>query len=115
MNVTRDVVRDLWPCYASGRASAETCALVEEFLARDPAFAERLRGALPRRSQGLVRLLFFLAVLFTCFAFGRIVADTSWDISPARFVFTVVIAIQLWVLYFVTAWVVRRRARSLPS
>lgn len=43
MTVTRDVVSDLWPLYASGEASADTRTLVEGFLAGDPAFAAALR------------------------------------------------------------------------
>ena len=42
---TRDVVVDLWPLYVSGEASADTRALVEEFLEREPELGERLRGA----------------------------------------------------------------------
>lgn len=34
--VTKDVIRDLLPLYAAGEASADTRALVEEFLAKDP-------------------------------------------------------------------------------
>ncbi|HQZ18852.1 MAG TPA: hypothetical protein PLD86_18405, partial [Vicinamibacteria bacterium] len=42
---TRDVVVDLWPLYVSGEASADTRALVEEFLEREPELGEQLRGA----------------------------------------------------------------------
>jgi hypothetical protein len=41
--LTRDVVTDLWPLYASGEASADTHALVDAFLAEDPEFARRIR------------------------------------------------------------------------
>ena len=37
MNLTRDVVRDLLTVYLAGDASADTRALVEEYLAGDPA------------------------------------------------------------------------------
>lgn len=37
MTVTRDVVRDLLTVYLAGDASADTRALVEDYLARDPA------------------------------------------------------------------------------
>ena len=37
MNITRDVVRDLLTVYLAGDASADTRALVEEYLAGDPA------------------------------------------------------------------------------
>jgi len=39
MNITRDVVRDLLPLYASGEASADTRALVDFFLKADPGLA----------------------------------------------------------------------------
>jgi hypothetical protein len=39
MKLTRDVVADLLPVYLSGEASADTCALVEEFLRQDPDLA----------------------------------------------------------------------------
>lgn len=45
MNVTRDVINDLLPSYYSGDASADTRALVEEYLQRDLAFAEETRRA----------------------------------------------------------------------
>ena len=41
--ITRDVVVDLWPLYASGEASTDTRALVEAFIASDPALTARLR------------------------------------------------------------------------
>lgn len=43
MKVTRDVVIDLWPVYESGEASADTRAMVEEFLKEDPEFARLIR------------------------------------------------------------------------
>ena len=44
MNITRDVVIDLLPLYESGEASADTRALVDEFLARDAEFARIVRA-----------------------------------------------------------------------
>jgi hypothetical protein len=43
LEVTRDVVSDLWPLYKSGDASTDSRALVETFLAEDRALAEKLR------------------------------------------------------------------------
>ena len=43
MNVTREVITDLFPVYTSGEASAETVSLVDEFLRNDPEFAELIR------------------------------------------------------------------------
>jgi hypothetical protein len=132
MTVTRDVVSDLWPLYASGEASADTRALVDAFLASDPAFAASLREsghvslcaleapALPpdhdlmtldltrRRLWGPGWML-FMAVLFSCFSGGRIVADTSFDVSPKRFLITAGIAVAFWIVFFVQLW--RNRAR----
>lgn len=42
MDITRDIITDLWPLYASGEASAATRTLVMEFLAKDPELATRL-------------------------------------------------------------------------
>lgn len=42
MKITRDVIADLWPVYESGEASADTRALVREFLAEHPDLARIL-------------------------------------------------------------------------
>jgi anti-sigma factor RsiW len=134
MTVTRDVVSDLWPLYASGEASADTRALVEVFLATDPAFAQVLRESanvtLPAGSapvlppdHELVALhltrrrlwgpgwLFQMAMLFSFFAFGRIISDTSFDVSPRNFIATAAVAACFWTAFFVILW--RNRARIL--
>ncbi len=43
MTVTREVIQDLLPVYFSGEASAATRALVEDFLSRNPEFADQVR------------------------------------------------------------------------
>lgn len=43
MKVTREVVSDLWPLYTAGEASADTRALVEEYLTNDEEFARTLK------------------------------------------------------------------------
>lgn len=43
LDVTRDVVSDLYPLYRSGEVSNDTRALVEGFLAGDDEFAKTLR------------------------------------------------------------------------
>src|SRR5258708_35152955 len=43
MNVTREVILDLFPVYLSGEASPATRALVEEYLKQDTDLAQRLR------------------------------------------------------------------------
>src|SRR5262245_90582 len=45
IQVSRNVVRDLLPVYLAGEASAETKALVEEFLRTDKELAEEARLA----------------------------------------------------------------------
>ena len=131
MTVTRDVITDLWPVYAAGEASADTRALVDAFLRQDPGFARLLqeqgvedlrrldagRPAPDREARALRRTkrllhgwdwLLFLAMLFSCFSFGRIVSDTSWDVSPLNFIFTASIAAAFWVAFFVRLIWVRR-------
>jgi hypothetical protein len=131
MNVTHDVITDLWPVYAAGEASADTRALVEAFLRQDPGFARLLqeggvedlrrldagRPATDREAQALRRTkrllhgwdwLLFMAIFFSCSAFGRIVADTSWDVSPVNFIITASIAAAFWVAFFARLIWVRR-------
>ena len=124
MKISRDVVVDLWPLYESGEASADTRALVDEFLEGDPAFARNLRedasakllAAAPvaREADHEVQALaatrrrlvkkdwpIFFAMLFSMMAFGRIVSDTSFDVSPRPFIVTAAIALVFWVWFFV--------------
>jgi len=132
MNITRDVITDLWPVYVAGEASADTRALVEAFLRQDPEFARLVEGpgiddlrrhdpgrpAPDHEAQALRRTkrllhgwdwLLFLAMMFSCFAFGRIVSDTSWDVSPVNFIITASIAATFWAAFFVrTIWVRRK-------
>jgi hypothetical protein len=121
--------------YATGEASADTRALVEAFLRQDPEFAGLLQGrgaerllrqetpsppcdhetrAL-RRTKRLLHgwdWTFFLAMLFSGFAFGRVLSDTSWDVSPRNFTITASIAVAFWVGFFATtAWMRREMYR----
>jgi hypothetical protein len=134
MNITHSIISDLWPLYTSGEASPETRALVEAFLATDPEFGRTLhdssgvalgsgpRPALPpdhelrtlakikRRLWGYPGLL-QLAMIFSGLAFGRIVSDTSWDVSPRNFIIMASIAAVFWAAFFAT--LIRNRARIL--
>ena len=124
MKITRDVVVDLWPLYESGDASADTRAVGEEFLKGDPEFARVLRedgnakllAAAPvaREPDHEARTLaaarkrlvkkdwpLFLAMLFSMMAVGRIVSDTSFDVSPRRFIATASVALVFWIWFFV--------------
>ena len=134
MNVTRQVISDLWPLHVSGEASADTRALVDSFLAADPVFAQTLQEnsgatlvmasppALPpdvelqalartRRRLWGYRSLLQLALVFTGVSFGRIVSDTSWDVSPRNFIISSSIAAAFWIAFLVTLF--RMRARIL--
>jgi len=136
LNVTRDVVADLWPVYESGEATADTRALVDEFLANDPAFVRTLRAAPPvnaagpkvmpeaklaalKRTRDLVhgnawlRGLRLFALVITIFAIKRILDDTSWDVSPRLFLADATIATISWTVYGVL--VNRYRKRSLRA
>jgi hypothetical protein len=124
MKITRDVVNDLWPLYEAGEASADSRALVEEYLKGDAEFAEHLRrdesgkllAAAPvklepdqeTKALNQVRKAMlkkdwplFFAIMFSCFAFGRIVSDTTWDVSPKNFIITAAIAGVFWVWFLV--------------
>jgi len=135
MKITRSVIVDIWAVYASGEASADTRALVEEFLRGDPELAQQLRHdpALPavaaplpadhevraltstrRRLRGLPGLL-FLAMMFSMMAFGRIVADTSWDVSPRNFIAVASMAGVCWTAYVVSLWRMRARILIVPT
>jgi hypothetical protein len=53
LEVTRDVVSDLWPLYSTGEASMDSRNLVDTFLSEDASFAatlqesQKLPGAMP--------------------------------------------------------------------
>jgi hypothetical protein len=138
MNVTREVIHDLWPVYEAGEASADTRALVEEFLRQDPEFAELLRAPDPdrllatrvrklppdREAQALRKTkrllhghdwLLFFAMIFSGFAFGRIVSDTSWDVSPVNFIVTATIAAIFWIAFFTRLVWIRKRVYAARS
>jgi hypothetical protein len=136
LNVTRDVVADLWPLYESGEATADTRTLVDEFLANDPAFATTLRATPPvnpaeppgapeaklaalKRTRDLVqgnawlRGLRLFALVMTVFAIKRILDDTSWDVSPRVFIADASMATIAWTAYGVL--VARYRKRALRA
>lgn len=135
MNITREVIIDLWPAYTADEASADTRALIEEFLQQDTEFARLLQEkddedllmstapSLPpdREAQALNQtkrqlhgwdwslILWLCAISYTLQAFGRIIADTSWDVSPRNFIIMVIIAAVFWCAYFIRrAWIRRK-------
>ncbi len=52
LEVTREVVNDLWPLCQSGDASADSRSLVDAYLSEDQAFASTLRAS--QSVRGLV-------------------------------------------------------------
>jgi hypothetical protein len=122
MNVTRDVIRDLWSLAAAGEASDDSRHLVDAYLAQDAEFARSLRSEagvlappplelpadheaktfgvmkkrLDRRSP--VRVV---ALGFTGLAILRLVQQTTFVSSPKEVIWTSVAAGVLWVVH---AW-----------
>jgi hypothetical protein len=135
MTITRSIILDLWPAYAAGEASQDTRALVDAFLRDDPEFGRQLRqdplgpldAPIPapdlemraltkaRRRLGGFRSLLFLAILFSCMAFGRIVSDTSFDVSPRPFIIVAGIGVAFWIAFFVSLWRMRSRILIVPT
>lgn len=127
MNITRDVIADLYPVYQSGEASPETRALVEEFLSNDPEFARRLQDSthaallaaahapLPRehqietlrRTRELVRRRsWFLAlgIFFTALPFSAVFAGgrftfVLWRDAPAVAAIGWLAAVVCWLAF----------------
>jgi len=136
MKITRDVVSDLWPLYEAGEASSDTKALVDEFLAQEPAFAATLRGALtlpnvevpmtandPARAlsrtrdlvhgRGWLRGVRLFALVMTVFALRRLLQDVAWTEPPARFIGEAVTAGIAWGVY--AAVLMRERRNALRT
>ena len=44
MNISKEVIRDLLPIYVAGEASADTRALLEDYLRANPEFARQVRS-----------------------------------------------------------------------
>ena len=130
MKITRDVINDLWPLYLDGAASADSRALVEEFLREDPTWKQTLQestrdlGPLPApalqpdreiemlnrlKKRALTkRIMFAAALIASAQAFARIISDTSWDVSPKVFLWWVGIASAMWITWAVLSVRLRR-------
>jgi hypothetical protein len=135
MKITREIISDVWPLYTAGEASPDTRKLVEEFIQQDPEFARLLNDkkadqflkipaptlspdnevkALSRTKRLLygANWLFYVAMLFSFLAFGRIVADTSWDVSPKPFIVVASIGGAFWIAFFVRLFSLQRKVLS---
>jgi anti-sigma factor RsiW len=127
MKVTLDVIRDLLPLHLAGEASADTRALVEEFLKDDPEFARSVAHAPGRlvaaeippvltqedemktlvATKRMVRLqsvVFAFAILFSAlpFAFGSTDSRGArwlWADAPAGAALSGLIGLSCWAIY----------------
>jgi len=135
MNITKDIIADLYPLYAENECSADTRALVADYLQRHPQEAEALRltaaTSLPRpapspaqfaeaqslrearrrvrRRSWLMGLAIFLSLTPLTFHGG---GGTSWWMlrdAPQSAMVYAGLGLVLWVAYF---WE-RKRANSL--
>jgi len=135
MNVTKDVINDLYPLYAEKECSADTRALVEEYLQRNPQHGEELRrvmstplpGAVPpakaleevqalREARRVVRRrswLMAFAIFFSLAPFSFFSADgrTWWLLrdAPGSALVYATLGVVFWIIYAVQ----RRRSNSL--
>jgi len=135
MNVTKEVIHDLFPLYLSNECSADTRALVEEYLRANPAEAEALRrvmsaplpaSAAPANGSEEVRALiearrrvrqrswtmavaiFFTVAPFSFFYDGKTFWMLFWNEPKAAAAYWAV-GVVAWVVYFVQ----RGRQRAL--
>ena len=125
MNITKNVITDLYPLYAENECSADTRALVEEYLRANPAHAEELRrimttslppvrltqaqldeAAALRKARRALRLrgtVMGFAIFFSLcpFSVQHTEGKTHWLFldSPLQALLFGGIAIALWFLY----------------
>jgi hypothetical protein len=102
MNITRDVVKDLVTVYLAGEATADTRALVEDWLRSDPELAAQVEAARGlERGRGIVlgAAIYFttlpLTVTFGSDGFHGLLLDDWSARIPA-----LVVAAALWVVYW---------------
>ncbi|SPE51479.1 hypothetical protein SBV1_1330019 [Verrucomicrobia bacterium] len=134
MNVTRDIINDLIPLYVANECSADTRALVQEYLQKNPQLADELRriistpvpGAVPsgngpdevrafrearrrlrRRSWLMAFAIFFSLAPLSFFSGG---GQTWWmlrDSAGSALVYAT-LGLVFWIIYAMD----RRRSRS---
>jgi hypothetical protein len=142
MNVTKEVILDLLPLYLAGEASPATRALVEEFMRRDPEFAERVRlqsadefgktapSALPpdlelrslRRTRKLLswqRWLFGFGIFFLATSLSNESQFEGWHLKEFHFLLRDYplefgACLVLGVACWIAYFIIRRRLRSAP-
>ncbi len=128
MNVSRDVILDLLPLVVADEASEDTTALVEQFLATDPALvklAEEMKShiliKLPNILQKEIEMQTFeetknmlkrrnlflsFALLFTgltvAFRFGETGIEWFWVNTPGMAVVCFFLGLMAWIGYLLT-------------
>lgn len=130
MKLSREVITDLWPVYRSGEASADTVALVEQFLKDDPEFEQLIRegegaemlnhaAAVPsadqemralnatRRRLRVQRFLMGFAIFFTLSPLSGAVTSrgVNWVFvrdAPVVAALFFGVGLCLWIAYYVT-------------
>jgi hypothetical protein len=63
--------------------------------------------------RAMQKSLLFVSMLFSMFAVGRLIADTSFDVSPAGFIATAAIAAACWTGFVVVT--LRQRRKDVAS
>ena len=135
MNITKDVINDLFPLYLEKECSADTRTLVEEYLLHNPQHAEELRrvmsvslpGAVPpakdldetrslREARRLVRRrswVLAFAIFFSLVPCSFVAADgrTWWLLrdAPGSALVYATFAVATWIVYAV----MRSRSNSV--
>lgn len=129
MKITKDVIRDLLPLYASGEASEDTCQLVQQYIKEDAELAgllremtvgEELLGQKPpvpdlqnaeirsfRKARLLVRyrsVILGAAIAYTLLPFSFVFSDghIRWIVMsemPGAAISSMVMAVVLWATY----------------
>ena len=130
MKVSKEVIKDLLPLYASGEASDDTCQLVQQYIEEDPELArllremtagERLLSQKPpvpdlanaevrsfQKARLLVRYrngILGAAIAYTLLPFTFVFSDghVRWIVisdMPGAAVSSIVVALVLWATYF---------------
>jgi len=136
MNVTKEIITDLFPLYAANECSQDSRALVEEYLRKNPGQSEELRRVMnmsvlsggarlagseevrslheARRRVRRQSWLMALAIFFSLVPFSFLVTSERlyWLFreSPGSAVAYAVIGVALWGAYFLM-----RRASGILS
>lgn len=85
MNITKDIISDLIPLYAANECSADTRALIEEYLRQHPQEAAELRRIMSTPVPGAVPAAKNLEEMESFLKARRIVRRRSWVLAFAVF------------------------------